>query len=152
MELNNFMSKFVIKNIKSVCGKQVFKQLVIVENNVDIKKLQQDIDENKSDVTGVFDDYENSLEDIYKSSLNGIITIMNLVADLQSVPVQKLRDVTPKKELVKEFEFKYGDLRVYAIKIPNGKLILLGGYKNNQKPDFAKFRSLKGQYLESIKK
>lgn len=82
---------------------------------------------------------------------NGLLAIMNRVANLQPVAKDKFRDVTPHRELVKEFKFKYQDLRVLAIKIPDGKLVLLGGYKNQQDKDFSKFRSLKKKYLESIK-
>jgi hypothetical protein len=75
---------------------------------------------------------------------------MNRVANLQSVPKEKFRDVTPHGQSCKEYEFKFGDLRVLSIKITNGQLVLLGGYKNQQSSDFIKFRSLKAQYLESI--
>lgn len=75
---------------------------------------------------------------------------MNLVANNESVPNTKFRNVTVGNESIQEFEFKAGDLRVLAIKIPNGQLILLGGYKNRQDKDFSRFRSLKKQYLESL--
>ena len=77
---------------------------------------------------------------------------MDRVSNLQTVSPKKFKDVTPRRELIKEYEFKDGDLRVYAIKIFNGELILFGGYKNQQKSDFTKFRSLKSKYLEFINK
>jgi hypothetical protein len=77
---------------------------------------------------------------------------LNRVANLQPVSKDKFRDVTPEKEAIRELEFKFQDLRVFAIKIPNGQLVLLGGYKNQQDKDFKKFRNLKSQYLESLKK
>ena len=77
---------------------------------------------------------------------------MNRVANMESVPETKFKDVTPKREKVKEYEFKYGDLRLYAIKIYEGKLVLLGGFKNQQKKDFGRFRSLKKQFIDSIQK
>lgn len=147
------MSKFVIKNIESVKGTQIFKQLVVVGDKIDTNKLQAEIDNlenfNKEvRQTGVLDQYEDSLQKSYIKSFNGIISIMNRVANLQPVAETKFKDVTPKGELIKEFEFKYQDLRVLAIKIPNGKLIILCGYKNQQGKDFSRFRSLKKQYLE----
>ena len=77
---------------------------------------------------------------------------MNRVSNFQSLPKEKFKDVTPRKNNVTEYEFKYGDLRVWAIKIPNGKLVILGGYKNDQKHGFRKFRSLKEQYLKQLLK
>lgn len=72
---------------------------------------------------------------------------MNEVANIRTLPDTKFKDVTPEKEKVKEYEFKEGNLRVYAIKKFGGKIIVIGGYKNRQKKDFRTFRSLKEQYL-----
>ena len=58
------------------------------------------------------------------------------------------KDKRSLKQRVKEYEFKDGALRVYAIAKPEGKIIVMGGYKNRQKKDFKKFRSLKERYLE----
>jgi hypothetical protein len=149
------MSKFVTKNIELVDGKQQFKQLIIVDDKVDAIKLQaeiaqKEINGQEVDIDGVLDIYQNSLEVKYESSFRGIVAIMNRVANGQSVASEKFKDVTPEKELTKEYEFKYQDLRVYAIKIFNGKLILLCGFKNQQHSDYSEFRSLKKKYLESI--
>src|SRR4051812_9853040 len=125
------MSKFVVKTVESVKGRQKFKQLVIVSDKEDVKKLQAEIDKKEQQqhevkLSGVLDEYESSLEDKYVSSFRGILTLMNAVANLQSLPSTKFKDVTPGKEAVKEYEFKYQDLRVFAIKIPNGQLVMLG--------------------------
>lgn len=149
MQLNKIMAKFALKSITAVKGKQQFKQLVIVDDNVDINRLQQELDNGKTDIDGVLDIYEMGLEHRYQSSFRGIIAIMNRFADLQSISDQKFRNITPKGDLVKEYEFKYQDLRVYAIKMVNGPLVLLGGYKNTQSSDMTKFRSLKKQFLEN---
>lgn len=151
------MSRFVLKNIEAVKGKQRFKQLVTVEGNLNISELQAKIDARERDgkeeiVKGVLDNFEDNLEVKYKSSFRGIVATMNRVANLQPVAETKFKDVTPKGELVKEYEFKFQDLRVWAIKISDGKLVLLGGYKNQQKKDFKTFRNLKIKYLESINK
>ena len=73
---------------------------------------------------------------------------MEEVAKNMSLPDTKFKDVTPRKEKVKEYEFKDGDLRVYGISKTGGKIIILGGYKNRQEKDFKRFRSLKEQYLK----
>ena len=139
------MSKFVIKTVDAIKGKQDFKQLIILSDNIDTKKV------NVEKIDGQLDIYKKSLEDSYSSSYNRILSIMDAVANNQGVSNTQWKDVTPNKEIVKEYEVKAGDLRVFLIKIPNGKLIILGGYKNQQKSDFKKFRSLKQQYLQSEK-
>jgi hypothetical protein len=110
------MSKFVTKAMETVVGRQQFKQLVIVDDKVDAIKLQQQIDKREVSIDGVLDIYAAELEGKYESAFRGIIAIMNRVANLQSVSEDKFRDVTPEKESVKEYEFKFQDLRVYAIK------------------------------------
>ena len=72
---------------------------------------------------------------------------MNEVANNRTLPNTKFKDVTPKKEKVKEYEFKDGDLRVYGISTFGGKIIIMGGYNNRQKKDYRSFRSMKEQYL-----
>jgi hypothetical protein len=150
------MSKFVLKNIEAIKGKQQFKQLVVLEDNADENKIQDQINDQeirgiKSKLQGIFDQYENNLETKYTGAFSGIVAIMNRIANLQGLPDTKFRDITPDKEDVKEYEFKYQDLRVYAIKIFNGKLVILGGYKNDQDADYVKFRSLKKMYLQFLK-
>lgn len=142
------MSKFVTKTVKEIKGQKRYEQLIVLPDSTDISKLDL---EKTEKMDGVWDEYEKSLEARYKGSFNGLTAIMNRDAKMQSLTEQKFKDVTPRGELVKEYEIKYQDLRAFAIKIPNGKLILLGGYKNQQKADFAKFRSLKEQYLKSLK-
>ena len=150
------MAKFAIKIIEAVKGKQVFQQLVVLRNNDDDRKIQSIIDSNEGSkkeikIAGQLDLYENNLEEKDIKSFRSILAIMDQVANLKSVPQTKFKDITPKSEDVKEYEFKSSDLRVYAIKMPNGKMILLGGYKNSQPRDIDKFRSLKRQYLETNK-
>lgn len=138
------MPKFTTKVIEEIVGKKRYEQLVILPDNA----KQTSIDVKKVD--GVWDLYEKSLEAKYKGSFNGLAATMNRDADILSLSSEKFKDITPKGETVKEYEIKYQDLRVYAIKIDNGKLIILGGYKNSQKSDISRFRSLKRQYLESL--
>ena len=76
---------------------------------------------------------------------------MEYLGNNKSLPKTKFRDVTPKGEKIKEYEFKSKHLRIYAIQKPMGKIIIPGGYKTNQAKDFIKFRSLKRQLLISLK-
>lgn len=126
------MSKFALRNIEAINGKQTFNQLEV--NNQ--KQL---------------DDFETELSDTtYISEYKTLLTYMEFVANNKTLPNTKFKDITPKKEKVKEYEFKSKHLRIYAIQQTNGKIIVLCGFKNNQKEDINKFRSLKKQYLESL--
>ena len=138
------MSKFATKPIKAIKGRQQFEELVILNKDTDTTKIDLET------VPGVWEAYEESLEAKYRSQFYSIVAYMELVSNLQALPASKFKDITPAGDKIKEFEFKYQDLRVYAIKIPNGKLIVLGGYKNRQAHDIKKFRSLKKQYLEQV--
>lgn len=138
------MTKFVIKRIEEVQGKQRFDQLVILPDS----RNSTGIDSNN--LVGEWDGYENRLEERYRPSFRGLLAIMNRIANLESVPKEKFKDITPSGETVKEFEIKFQDLRAYGIKMPNGRLMILGGYKNSQKADISKFRGLKRKYLEFV--
>ena len=131
------MSKFALEKIKAIKGKQEFVKL-------------------KVDGKCPFDEFENSLEKQYLPELAGIYHNMQDVADLKSLPDTKFHfyDLNKKqknKDGVREFEFKSKHLRVYGITKSNGKIIITGGTKANQKDDQNAFRKLKTQYLESIK-
>ncbi|CAN5597364.1 hypothetical protein BH10BAC5_BH10BAC5_21290 [soil metagenome] len=72
-------------------------------------------------------------------------------ANLKSLNHTQFKDITPKKESVKEYEIKTKNLRIYLIKYPkNGKCIIIGGKKNSQKKDISHFRSIKKRFLESL--
>ena len=147
------MSKFVTKRITDVVGRQIFKQLIILSEDADVAIIQRQIDENERlgvevQIQGQLDLYEAELEDRYHASFQRILGNMNRIANLEIVPPDKFKDVSTSKSLATEFEYKYGDLRAWAIKIKNGQLFILGGYKNQQKPGFNRFRSLVEQYLK----
>lgn len=103
------------------------------------------------DDTGQLDLFEKSLESKYLSEITTIKAYMDFVANNCPLPHTKFKDLTPDKELIKEYEFKSKHLRVYAVHVKTiGKIIVLCGYKNNQKKDLVEFRSLKKQLLNSI--
>ena len=127
------MNKFALETIDAIKGKQRFEKLLV-------------------DGVCLFDEFEKNLEKKYKRNLQKIYYYMESVANNMSLPCTKFKDVTPDKETVKEYEFKDGDLRVYAISTYGGKIVVLGGYKNAQKADFRHFRSIKKEYLKEVKK
>lgn len=125
------MSKFALKKLTMIKGKQDFFDLQI--NGI-----------------GQFDYFDKNVEAQYKSEVVTLITRMEWVANSNPLPKTKFRNITPKKQIVKEYEFKTKHLRLYVIHIVNtGKVIVVCGCKNTQKSDIVKFRSLKKQFLES---
>lgn len=125
------MCSFAVKRIESVSGKQVFEKLLI-DGYCQFDEYEEEITRNKK----------------YIKDLGKIYFYMNQVSELQPLPKEKFRELKGNKnDTLKEYEFKSGDLRVYAIKKENGKIIVLGGYKNAQKEDLVKFRSIKKRFM-----
>lgn len=120
------MSKFALHKIDVIKGKQNFCQLVIDG----VKQL---------------DRFEAELEKstTYFSEYKTILTYMEYIAENRTLPATKFKDITPKKEVIREYEFKSKHLRIYAIQKKGGKIIVLCGFKKNQKNDIKRFRSLK---------
>jgi putative component of toxin-antitoxin plasmid stabilization module len=66
----------------------------------------------------------------------------------QPLPDTKCRDITPKKDGVKEYELKTKHLRLYLIHEEKlGRVIVLLGKKTTQKKNIQSFRRLKREYL-----
>lgn len=124
------MPTFVLENVEGVNGKQRFDKLVV-------------------DGNCPFDRFEAEIETCYKSELVGIYAVMNEVANLRSVPFTKFHFYDKTKGGYREFEFKSKHLRVYGIGQPNGKIVITGGTKANQKKDESDFRRLKDEYIRS---
>jgi putative component of toxin-antitoxin plasmid stabilization module len=135
------MHKFTLKTIEAIKGKQVFEELVIDATSKDELKIKGQLTEFARQLEGTS----------YHSEYKTILAYMSFVSELKSLPQSKFKDITPEKEEIKEYEFKSKHLRIYCIKKPNGKIVVLGGQKSNQKSDIIKFRSIKKQYLESLK-
>ena len=125
------MSTFALRRIEAVSGRQVFYMLLV-------------------DGAAQMDEFEATLTRAEKRSMAKIYFYMNEVANNRTLPVTKFRDITPHKANVKEYEFKDGDLRVYAIASYGGKIIVMGGYKNRQAKDIVAFRSMKNRYMKQM--
>lgn len=126
------MSTFATEDIEYIKGIQVFSKLIV-------------------DGKAPYDTFVDNLEENYKSELAAIEYYMEAVSQLKSLPDTKFRELKGYKDNVKEYEFKSKHLRIYAIQQKNGKIIVMGGYKNTQKKDINAFRTLKKQYLNSLK-
>lgn len=128
------MSIFALRKIEAISGIQHFYELLI-DGKSQYESFTREVQINPS----------------YYSELKIILSYMNLVADLRMLPQKKFKDITPAKEVVKEYEFKSKHLRAYAFHLERtGKIVVFWGYKNSQEDDIRKFRSIKSRYLETI--
>ncbi len=100
----------------------------------------------------LFDDFEKEVktQGQYYDELCSIYSLIEDVADNKLLPKKKFRDITRKNDRPKEYEFKSKHLRVYAIKGKDGKIIIMGGYKSNQKNDLKKFRKIKNEHKKEL--
>lgn len=127
------MRTFALKRITNVKGKEPFDKLIV-------------------DGKSLIDDFEDNLEEQYESEMDAIHAYMDCVSNQQSLPRNKFHPLNEGQGQTKEYEFKTKHLRVYAIQQPGEKIVVMGGYKNEQPKDIKKFRSLKDEYLESLAK
>lgn len=126
------MTKFALKSLSSIIGKQEID--LLIENDV-----------------CYFEEFEDEIKERHKkydNELGSLLQILERLSNGESLPNGKFKDITPEKESVKEYEIKTRHLRIYLIKKVDGKIIVLGGYKNRQKKDIRKFRSIKSRYLD----
>ncbi len=83
------MATFVLKKLEAIVGKQQFFELIV-------------------DGCSQFDEYCQAIKNNkqYNSELLKIFSLMNQVSLLKMLPQTKFKDITPKKETVKEYEIK----------------------------------------------
>ena len=124
------MVKYTLVRMEQICGKQVFDKLVV-------------------DGVAPFDTFIEKLEERYRSEVRTLYAIMDMVANLMSLPETKFHPYNDGKDGVREYEFKTKHLRAYAIEQKGGKIIIIGGTKANQSRDEAEFRRLKNGYIAS---
>jgi len=72
----------------------------------------------------------------FESDLYGALRILELAADLVSLPKTKFREIKGHKIKGKLYEAKYGAVRIYHFHEKHtGRIIILGGLKNDQDKD-----------------
>lgn len=127
------MTKFALRKIQAIEGKQTFYELLI---------------EGRSQFEDFFEKIKNNPQLI--SEVKSILSYMQYVSDLKSfLPKEKFRDITPEVDKIKEYEFKSKHLRVYAFHSERkGKIVVFWGFKTNQVRDIKTFRSIKKTFLE----
>lgn len=125
------MSNFAIEKIEAINGKQKFDQLVI-NGEKQLDAFERDIANDTS----------------YMSEFITILAYMDM--DANGLNIGNKRKELKGAKGVKEFEYRTKHLRIYAIQQFNGKIVIVGGYKKDQKKDISRFRFLKKQYLQSL--
>lgn len=133
------MPKFEVQEIKFPSpAEQNFYQLIAESTD------------NNGRRAGVLDLFERDLEKKNKKDLEMIYAYMNMVANGEHIPGTKYHILErDKNDPYQDFEFKHGKLRVYGIKIPAGKLVVLGSYKSQEKRSIKQLRSFKKQYFKT---
>ena len=126
------MRIFATEIIESVKGWQVFEKLLV-------------------DGVCLLDDFEKEIKGNpqYISEYRTICSYKDFVANGKSLPQTKFREIKGGKLSVKRYEIKSKHLRVYAFSQPGGKIVVLGGYKNNQEADIRHFNYLVKEYIAS---
>ena len=97
-----------------------------------------------------FDEFESEIrnEGSYVSELVTIQARLQDIANGKLLPREKFRNITPKKELQKEYEIKTRHLRVYLFhEEKTGRIIVCGGKKGTQDKDITHFRRIKKEYF-----
>jgi len=125
------MHTFALQKISVIKGIQRFEQLMV-------------------DGIGQLDEFEKDvMGTTYSGELKKLFTYMEYLSNNNTLPEKIFRELKPSKN-PKEYEFKSKHLRIYVTQQFSGKIVVIGGYKNSQKQDIKKFRSLKKQYLDSL--
>jgi putative component of toxin-antitoxin plasmid stabilization module len=125
------MRKFGLKYVDEVVGRiKIFK--LIVDNHC------------------AYEDFESQIssEATFTSELITIQARLLDIANGRLLPKEKFRNITPKRELVKEYEIKTRHLRVYLFHEEKiGRIVVCGGKKVTQDKDIVHFRRIKRNYL-----
>jgi|SRR5690554_384967 len=75
-------------------------------------------------------------EGTYSNDLAGAIRYVELAADLRMLPKTRFREIKDQDINGKLFEAKKGSIRIYHFhETGTGRIIVLGGFKNNQTKD-----------------
>lgn len=99
-----------------------------------------------------FDEFCEVLEKAgERTTLNTIYATMESVANLKFLPRKKFWPLKGRKknDIIKDYEIKKDENKVYLFKDEAGNIIVFGSTKNNQKEDIVKLRKLKIEYNKS---
>ena len=132
------MSKFRVEKIEEIDGKIEFFKLV--KNN-------------KCEFEEFIEKY--SRDGNLKSELIKMQSTLQNISEGKKdrIPESKFKVLKGrrKNDLVKDYEVKTKNLRLYFFTDESGRIIVLGGKKGTQKRDIKKLRSIKKEYLQEKK-
>ena len=124
------MHIFSLKEIKIIIGKQKIFKLEI-DGKYEFEEFVKLI----------------TFEMTYQKEIKTIYSRLDSIANLILLPSTKFRNITTDKSLVKEYEIKTRNLRVYLFHDEHkGKIIVCGGKKTSQKGNIKHFREIIKQY------
>lgn len=90
-------------------------------------------------------------EGCYDTELDTLQTLLILVSNSVHLPGNKFHPLDADQPF-RGWEIKTKNLRLYLIHVkPLGKVIILGGKKNNQKQDLRQYKALKIELTDAIK-
>lgn len=124
------MRTFATQIIEAVKGKQIFEKL-IVNGICLLDEFEEEIKVNPQ----------------YTSEFKKILSYMDFVANGTLLPKTKFREIKGDRIKIKRYEFKSKHLRIYAFNQSGGKIVVMGGYKNNQDADIRQFNSIIKEFL-----
>lgn len=125
------MPNFALKHIEQIKGIMNFYHLE-VDGHIQFLEMEKELEEDGG----------------YESELRKIPVLMQQVAEGRTLAQTRFKDITPKKESVKEYEIKTTNLRCYLFHDkPHGRVVVFLGRKTSQKKDIKRFRNIKAQYF-----
>lgn len=129
------MRTFATETIKAIQGKQTFEKLTI-------------------DGVCLLDEFEAEIKSNpqFQSEYKTILAYMNFAAEGTTLPQKKFREIKGGNIKTKRYEFKSKHLRIYAFHNPNGKIVVLGGYKPTQDKDIKQLNAIVKEYIATQSK
>jgi len=125
------MSNFALIKIEAVKGRQKFYKLV-------------------KDGICEFDEFEAEARRNFNSEMNTIYRRFNSISLGRRLPLTQNRILDGGIKNVTECEVKSKHLRIYYfIDKFNGNIVILGGYKKNQKRDIKHFENIVKTFIEN---
>jgi hypothetical protein len=120
----------------------------------EIKGRQQTFEKLMVDGTCYYDQFEDEIKKStpYHKELKTVLSYVQLYADGTNLPISKFRQLHTKLKGTFLVEFKSKHLRLYACSVKGGKLVITGGFKNDQDKNIEWTEHLVREYLKSCQK
>jgi len=129
------MRIFVTETIDAIHGQQTFEKL-FVDGVCHLDEFEAEIKSNAQ----LYSEYKT------------IFAYMDFVANGKTLPKTKFREIKGENIQTKRYEFKSKHLRIYVFNKPNGKIVVLAGYKLTQDKDIKHLNAIVKEYIISQQK